>query len=285
MKQARRPYSSPYLKRASVLITALWILAIFAVLAAGLYGIVSAQLSLTRYMENRIISQYLAKSGVIYARYARKKDTTKFDALNKFRTKQETELGRGKFIYTIIDEESKININSAPFEVIQRLPGLDSDLAQKIMASKLRPFALKEELLLVEDMTPEIYGQLKDFVTVYGEGRVNINTAGREVLKALGFDDESIRIIRQFRAGEDGKEGTEDDGVFTDSAKIIEDLRALAGFSAAHEAKILQVLSKGLITVKSENLNLEIETEVLGRPAIKYTVLFNQEKIREWHEY
>jgi len=114
---------------------------------------------------------------------------------------------------------------------------------------------------------------------------VNINTAGREVLKALGFDDESIRIIRQFRAGEDGKEGTEDDGVFTDSAKIIEDLRALAGFSAAHEAKILQVLSKGLITVKSENLNLQIDTEVLGRPAIKYTVLFNQEKIREWHEY
>ena len=42
-----------------------------------------------------------------------------------------------------------------------------------------------DELLLVNGMTKDIFERIKDYVTVWGSGMVNINTAGREVLWLL----------------------------------------------------------------------------------------------------
>lgn len=53
---------------------------------------------------------------------------------------------------------------------------------------------------------------LVDIFTVYGDARVNINTAPREVLAALpGLDTDVADIILSHRAGPDRSAGTEDD--------------------------------------------------------------------------
>jgi general secretion pathway protein K len=46
-------------------------------------------------------------------------------------------------------------------------------------------FSAVEELLLVDGVTPEIYNSIKDYVTVHGDGQININTASERVLCAI----------------------------------------------------------------------------------------------------
>ncbi len=42
-----------------------------------------------------------------------------------------------------------------------------------------------EELLLVRAMTPEIFERMRDYITVYGNGRININCASKRVIQCL----------------------------------------------------------------------------------------------------
>lgn len=42
-----------------------------------------------------------------------------------------------------------------------------------------------EELLLVKGITQEVFERIRDYVTVYGNGRININSASRQVIECL----------------------------------------------------------------------------------------------------
>jgi general secretion pathway protein K len=87
------------------------------------------------------------------------------------------------------------------------------------------PLDSVEELLLVKGWGPEIlYGREADedgdeifgiaqFLTVWGDGRLNLNTASVDALFAAGLSDEQIEEILELRLGDDGLEGTEDDGI------------------------------------------------------------------------
>ncbi|MBI3601144.1 MAG: type II secretion system minor pseudopilin GspK [Nitrospinae bacterium] len=52
-----------------------------------------------------------------------------------------------------------------------------------------------EEILMIKGYTPQLYKKLSPFVTVYTDGLVNINTAGREALIALS--DEMTELLAQ----------------------------------------------------------------------------------------
>jgi general secretion pathway protein K len=52
-------------------------------------------------------------------------------------------------------------------------------------ACKNGAFETTEELLLVKGMTPEIYDRVYDYLTVYGDGKININYASALVLQSL----------------------------------------------------------------------------------------------------
>jgi hypothetical protein len=166
-----------------------------------------------------------------------------------------------------------------------RLPGMSVDLAQNIKASKMRPFRLKEQILLVEGITDEVYNGIKPCITVYTSGKVNINTAGPEPLAALGMDEDLIKAVQRFRAGEDEIEGTGDDGVFESTSLIIDKMRYVTGFSGSIESQLFGLISRGAFTVLSQNLFLNAETRVGGRPGARYEVLMTKDKVREWHEY
>jgi general secretion pathway protein K len=86
-------------------------------------------------------------------------------------------------------------------------------------------FESVEELLLVKGITEEIFSEIKDYITAYSSGRININTAPREVLNAVINDrrdtyEELLDNILRFRDGADGVAGTLDDGIFTDVSEI-----------------------------------------------------------------
>ncbi len=165
--------------------------------------------------------------------------------------------------YGMIDEASKININFADKRSLVRLfqavfgwdaegseglaiavidwrtPGastLKGFFSQEYYKNLLYPyepkgrdFEILDELLLVEGMRQDILERLRYFVTVYGDGRVNVNTATFPVLYAIGFAGDVAKDIIEKRVGRDDVEGTADDVTF----RSTEDFAAAMSVSSA----------------------------------------------------
>jgi general secretion pathway protein K len=148
-------------------------------------------------------------------------------------------LGVGDFTYRITDEESRIDLNQAPPDRIDRLLaalGIEKRVRDTIVDSiqdwrdsneehrlngaesedsyltlpvpyraRNANFEDLRELLQVKGVTAAIYygdderPPLRDFVTVRGAATVNINTAPDLVLRALGLADAEVTDILQAR--------------------------------------------------------------------------------------
>ena len=189
-----------------------------------------------------------------------------------------------KFTYILVDEESKININTASNDIISRLPGFDIGLANKLVTSSLRPFHLKEEILLVEGVTEKIFDDCKDYITVYTDGSVNINTASVPVMAALGMDDSLISLIESFRKGPDSQEATEDDGIFENTGEIINKLYTFAELSGEQESILVSLISQGLLSTSSKNFTLKVDTEIMGKVGMRYNIVMDKDRVKAWSE-
>jgi len=280
-----RPSLSLYHNKGSILVFTIWVIVFFAILSLGLYNIISSQIKLIKAAEDRFYGLNMADAAYIYAKKQIEIDRSSYNTLYELRKKQEIQLGIGKFNYTLVDENSKININIASTDVISRLPGLDLDLAKSIYVSSLRPFHNKEELLLIDGISEELYNKFKDFITVYSYGGVNINTAPQEVMAALGCDEELINTIDDFRRGADGKEATKDDQEFKDIGGITDTLDSFKGLSDAQKTILSQLVGCGLIGIESSNFSLQIETKVIDRSAMRYVIIMDGALIKQWKEY
>lgn len=145
-------------------------------------------------------------------------------------------LGSGVAVH---DESARVNLNTAPAAILRRLLGSDeaaagildwrdadsrvnADGAEASFYAALErpypcrngPLASVEEVLLIRGVTPAMFERIKDRVTVWGDGKVNLNTVSKETLIDLGFSAAAAESVAAFRAGPDGSTGTGDDGVF-----------------------------------------------------------------------
>jgi general secretion pathway protein K len=86
-------------------------------------------------------------------------------------------------------------------------------------------------------------------LTTWGDGRINVNTASRDVLMTLpGLDEVTVEGILEQRLGEDGEAGTRDDGF-----ESIEDFLSIPGVDAGvigsqitvDERRFVRVVSVG----------------------------------------
>ncbi|MBP2675228.1 MAG: type secretion system minor pseudopilin GspK [Deltaproteobacteria bacterium] len=159
------------------------------------------------------------------------------------------ELGDGVINIFVEDEERKINLNLlvmpngnatddrrlAVFRLFLTRQGIDASLADAFVdwldnddtprvggaetayyqalpypyKAKNDLFDSVEEILLVRGVTREIYDKIRPFVTVTSSGKVNINTAPKEVLVSLSagtdaaeagaIDDEAAKQLIEFR--------------------------------------------------------------------------------------
>jgi len=203
-----------------------------------------------------------------------------------------TKEGELKTHYGVEDEEGKININVLPAKVLspffQKVGEVDADIADEIAYSvvdwrdtdnslshpeyeaeddyyedleipyeaKDHKFESIEELLLVRGMTPEIFEKVKPFVTIYGAGVVNINTAPREVLVGLGMDEVLADKIMTFRAGADGERGTRDDNVFTQLGNWDAELGKRVKMTNNDSALLNQIVATGQLGINSRNFRI-----------------------------
>ena len=222
--------------------------------------------------------------------------------------------------YGVIDEERKLNLNNAELEDIQRLieivsgfedidaRGLaasivdwrdeDSELSIPLGSAEDRfyrnlanPYEAKDgnlqvfdELLMVRGMTREILDKLKNYITIYGNGNLNINTATREVLLALGLNEYLVGKIIDFRVGEDAIEATFDDNIFVAPSAITADLSQFTSLSPSEIADLSNLVASGMLATRSDHFRAEIQAQ-LGKSKLQLIGVFNREgKIISWQE-
>ena len=185
--------------------------------------------------------------------------------------------------YTLVDEERKINLNYSSCEVLGTLfslrlgdPLLAADLADAIVfwreggscPRENRPrrapcsgqadcyhkgslFEFPQEINFVEGMTPAVFAGIKDVVTVYGSGAVNINTADQLVLRALGINSALAETIVRYRNGPDGQPASPDDNIFSDTADIAGKLFLYARLSDEESDQLERLAAARAVCVRS----------------------------------
>jgi len=240
----------------------------------------------------------------------------------QFQTQSNQSEDQSIILYGAMDESSKININSASVGVLatllERAGEVEIDEASNIAGAiqdwrdtdiivslggaenqyyqgldipydcKNGNFQVLEELLLVKGITPEIFCKIKDIVTVYGGGKVNINTAGYNTLYALGLSESLCRQIIEFRQGDDGEFGTEDDNDFISVQRVgdigplfteesIQINKLISGNILSVESNVFRINSVGQLKIDkgvySRNIVCVLKLKALKDPQILY-----------WHE-
>jgi type II secretory pathway component PulK len=86
-----------------------------------------------------------------------------------------------------------------------------------------RPFRSVAEMAQVigMDRVAQVNPAWAESFTIFGDGRVDVNEAGAEVLQAAtGLTPEMVGEILRMRVGPDGVEGTEDDFVFESTDQL-----------------------------------------------------------------
>ncbi|MDD5428362.1 MAG: type II secretion system protein GspK [Candidatus Omnitrophica bacterium] len=298
----------------SVLIIVLWSLFMLSALAAAISGYVNSRISLAGKLSERAIGYYMAKAGLeraiaeVKILPVKKYDMTLDPWASNDEIFKDVKLGSGSYSviglrdlpaaaaedgkveYGMSDEESKININKAPQDVLKNLleivGGIDSEESGKIAYSIInwrspadrankegsgsfryqsldRPYNCKnapmetiEELLLVDGITPEIFARIKSRITIYTNGAVNINTADEMVLRALGMSEELAKKIASLHGAAVVQNGDPEETLFfTDIASIPDAVMKKISISSEEKGKINSLSGAGLLSVKSDNFS------------------------------
>lgn len=224
-------------------------------------------------------------------------------------------------MFGVQDEERKLNLNTASDKELARLlsvaAGLDEDSAEDIAHAivdwrseqdqqisgfygdeyysrlnfpydpKKAPFEVLEEVLLVKGMNPMVFERVRDFLTVYGDGQININTASEPVLQALGLSANMAGMIISARHGADHLPCTDDDRLFADSGASL-DVGALGELDPDQLAEIDRLYQDGRLSVFSEIFHIHAEAVLetgQEKRFIDCVVQGRDGKILAWREY
>ncbi|MFH1904730.1 MAG: hypothetical protein ABIK53_04300 [bacterium] len=224
-------------------------------------------------------------------------------------------------VYGMIDEERKININKLVKNGVQdeirlsqvkkflEILDIDTVIADYIVdwldSNSLGdgeedfyqglsvPYHCKndlieclEEMYLIRGITAEIFKEIKPYITIYGDGRININTAGKEVFAALGMDDMLTQQILNYRS-QDG--GEEDLYSFKTLESIIPNLNNYQQLTSEQKQILTALIQTGYLTVCSSIFTANV-TSVLNNSKLakRVDVVLQREedniKIKYWHE-
>lgn len=143
-----------------------------------------------------------------------------------------------------------------------------------------------EELLLIKGMTMEALNSIRPYVTLWNSGKINLNTASSIVLNALGLEPNLAGKIIFYRAGQDGVERTNDDRSFKDIETIPETLETVYRLTDVEKTSLLQLLSQGIASVRSEFFHIRSVAQLGRRPGFLtiWCIVDEQGKARFWHE-
>lgn len=289
MRNTLKPYLFRQPEAGSILAITVWALTVLSILALAAARMASTQIKFSSFYVRMNSSLPLAEAAVGDSFSEREADQTKdYDSQKELSKERKLDFDGGLgYSYFYGDEGSRINLNTASAAVLGRLPGLNEELADAIVKSARRPFKVKQEIILIEGISQDIFEQFGDLITVYGDGKVNINSASEDALSALGLGPNLIAAIVGYRndsPGEDGQMDTDDDGAFITTGSILPELRKTTMLSLEEEQQLLSAM--GSLSVQSGYPTVNISTQVNFKQGNNYSaVIYLEEgKILSWQE-
>jgi general secretion pathway protein K len=224
-------------------------------------------------------------------------------------------------VYGVVDENRKLNINTVKSPKIltrffQRAASLAEKDAYAIAVSildwideddhphdagaesryyelldppyrpKNAPFATLEEMMMVKGVTPGIFERVRPYLTVTGNGQLNLNTVSPIVLESLGLERNLVDKLMFFRRGRDQKIGTMDDGIFSSISTALSELLAFQSLSNSERAVFDALLQSGNVTTQSSSFIIRSVARVGARPErLEQVCVYERHgKVLSWRE-
>jgi type II secretory pathway component PulK len=230
-------------RRGSALLAVFWLIGVLALVGMGAAKLLEIDVKPARLARDRSFAKRQAEIGMAVGSHP---GVVRGDPL----LGQKSDTAQG-YSVAIESEDARININvlansSSPMVAsrIFKAMGLPADQANALRdalmdwvdqdeATRLngaertqyladgytgfpsnRPFKSLEEVRLVRGWraVEQIHPEWRNYFTIFGSGKVNVNEASIETLSWLtGYPKERLGALQSFRAGADGVEGTADD--------------------------------------------------------------------------
>jgi len=256
--------SKPVRRKAVFLVFSLWIFIFLAIFCLSLGFRTFITVRKTKLVLSRVRAQSLAISGVNIAKsilaqndpastYLGQSWGQEADQAIAFKSPAQS----GSLQVVIFDEASRLNINTASRQLLQNIfegRGVD-DASAKIdyllsyinthaaanisdpqESVKNEPLAILEEITAVKDLTFDDYKKVSDLFTTFTvDGKINVNTASRELLESVIGDSAIKSAIFARRFGSNP-------GHFEDS-ELTQLLSSATGQAHQQAADLLKVLS------------------------------------------
>lgn len=219
----------------SVLVAALWLVALLGLIGLSVSSVARESVRLTDRRWKTARRNQEAKRAVLLLENILAISTASVVTAGDL-SRWSTEVGGGVSIW---DESARLNLNTTSTDTLRHLLGSNTAAAglgdwrdtddrphfegaeKTYYASLGRPYPCRngrlasvEELLLIKGVTPALYERVKERVTVWGDGKINLNTVSSDTLRDLGFSAGTAEKVAAFRRGPDDRWGTADDGVF-----------------------------------------------------------------------
>jgi type II secretory pathway component PulK len=228
----------------------------------------------------------------------------------------------GEVWYGVVDEERKLNLNEMKTpdvlrRLVQAVTGAseseaaaisesildwrDADDARYLSGAESRyyrgltpayeakneDFQSLEELLYVKGVTSKVYAHLLPYVTLRSSGNVNINTASRNVLQALGLDTAILDKYLAYRKGPDGVTGTTDDQVVKLLTSLPETLNNQLILDDTQTKQLSDFIGAQKLDVKSKYFTVHSFARMMNQedPALVLSCIINRSgEIQSWRE-
>jgi type II secretory pathway component PulK len=234
-------------RKGVALISALGVLVILGLLASAFSAHMRLQSAYSARDAQEFKAHYLAAAGIQDAIARIRSDapgTDSFaDAWWTGEAPDMTPLGEGGYTLTITDESARINLVTSTPQTLGALLGGDKEATAAVIefrASKV-PFVVED--LSAAELPADALSRAIALGTTLGKGKININTAGSDVVAALpGMDADAAQLLVDYRRGPDGVDGTSDDRIFAEP-KHIKKVRKLAPVRTAPALPLLSAKS------------------------------------------
>lgn len=145
-------------------------------------------------------------------------------------------------------------------------------------------FEFVSELLRVPGMTSEVYGRIRPHLTVHGDGAVNLNTAGPEVLSVIDLHPAVAAKVLTLRAGADGVQGTEDDVVFEQQEQLENRLKQVYGLKLQEQLSLRHAFARRSVTLSSNYFSVVSVAAVKQSRGQTLAVYGSRRGIQRWME-
>ncbi len=281
----------------TVLIITLMILALLVTIVVEFaYGVFVGTQALYNYRDAQRLS-VLAESGTSLSRsyLSGYLDGARYSMINAFPIPVQGMPGQSEdeLFISINDEQARFNINSivypngktnqesmASFQRLLKALDIDEMIAHRVADWIDRDGAervsngeenakndflyTKDELLYIRGIDEKAYHKLLPYITIYGDGMININTAPPPVIKCLSneIDDTLAERVVDYRG-------------YTPFEKW-QDIQKVAGFDTVN-------LSANMITVKSKTFTIQSTAAFHGITRIIETVFTLNKKSTATH--